>query len=65
MKKLDPYFLINLPNGKKLLFRSNATCWAQMIDVVKYFKDEYDTDITIEHIEKKTAKKYFKGKLPC
>ena len=65
LKKLDPYFIINLPNGKKLLFRSGATRWVEMIDVVKYFKDEYDADITLAHVDKRTAKKYFKGKLQC
>lgn len=65
LKKLDPYFIITLPNGKKFLFRSNATRWVEMIDVVKYFKDEYDEDITIGQVDKRTAKKYFKGKLQC
>lgn len=63
MKKLDPYFIIKLPNGKQLLYRCDAKRWDEMIDVVKYFKDEYNADTYIIHIHKRDAKKYLKGKM--
>jgi hypothetical protein len=62
LKKLDPYFVIKLPNGKQLLYRCGATRWEEMIDVVKYFKEEYGADICIAHIHKREAKKYMRGK---
>lgn len=62
LKKLDPFFIIELPNGKNLLYRCNATFWAEMIDVVKYFKDEYGDEIILRHISRREAKKYMRGK---
>ena len=62
MKKLDPFFIIELPNGKTLLYRCNATHWAEMTDIVKYFKDEYGDEIILRHIPRRYAKKYMRGK---
>ena len=62
MKKLDPYFIIELPNGKQLLYRCEATRWEEMIDIVKYFKEECEADILMRHITKREAKKYIRGK---
>lgn len=61
MKKLDPYFIIKLPNGKQLLYRCEAKLWVDMIDIVKYFKDEYGDETFITNISKREAKKYLKG----
>lgn len=62
MKKLDPYFIIELSNSKQLLYRSGATRWEEMMDVVKYFKEEYGADILMRHVTKREAKKYMRGK---
>ena len=62
MKRLDPFFIIELPNGKKLLYRCNATYWTEMSDIIKYFKEEYGDETILRHITKRDAKKYMRGK---
>lgn len=62
LKKLDPFFLIVLPNGKKLLYRCTAKYWTDMADIIQYFKEEYGDELIIRHITKHDAKKYMRGK---
>ena len=62
LKKLDPFFLILLPNGKKFLYRCNAKYWTDMVDIIEYFKEECGDDLTIRHITKREARKYIRGK---
>ena len=62
-KKPDPYFVTKLPNGKQLLYRCEARRWEELIDIVKYFKDEYGAETLITNISKREAKKYLKGQL--
>ena len=41
MKK-SRFFIIKLPNGDELLFRTAASSWIDMAKVVKYFDRAYD-----------------------
>jgi hypothetical protein len=63
LRKLSPFFIIKFPNGKRLLYRSEVIYWAELVDVVKYFKDEYGDETTVTRVTKRDAKKFLKGEL--